>query len=110
MANYLVFNHTEFRIPVGGYVVPPKGAREVPREDADKWAERKGAKSLLGNKQIVITELKAKSEAPAPTSSEPDEKDRIRAELDAAGVSYDGRWGIEKLRSLLPDTTSTEEE
>lgn len=109
MANYLVFNHTEFRIPVGGYVVPPNGARQVPKEDADKWAERKGAKSLLGNKQIVLTEPKPETEAPA-SAPELDEKDQIRAELDAAGVSYDGRWGIEKLRSLLPDPTSTEEE
>jgi hypothetical protein len=31
-----------------------------------------------------------------------DEAETLRAKLDASGIAYDKRWGVEKLRAALP--------
>jgi len=30
------------------------------------------------------------------------DKDEIKAKLDAAGIEYDARWGVDKLEAMLP--------
>lgn len=35
-------------------------------------------------------------------TSAPLDRDAIMARLDAAGIEYDGRWGIARLKAMLP--------
>lgn len=47
--------------------------------------------------------------APEPKGSpEQDERSAIKAQLDAAGMPYDKRWGIERLRAVLEGTSEAE--
>lgn len=44
-------------------------------------------------------------EEPSQPESEPEPTvESVRAQLDAQGIAYDGRWGLTKLQSLLPTT------
>lgn len=36
-----------------------------------------------------------------PQAEPVDEKAALRAELDAKGIAYDARWGVDKLRKAL---------
>jgi hypothetical protein len=38
----------------------------------------------------------------APTEPEALTVEELRAKLDAAGIEYDKRWGVEKLKAALP--------
>lgn len=43
----------------------------------------------------------AQEEAAEQEETAVDEKDELRARLDAAGIEYDKRWGVSKLRAAL---------
>lgn len=50
-------------------------------------------------------------QAPEPKGSpEQDERTRIKAELDAKGIPYDKRWGLERLQAVLDGTSEAETE
>jgi hypothetical protein len=38
---------------------------------------------------------------PSAEAAPPDDREALHAALDAAGVDYDKRWGVAKLRALL---------
>jgi len=40
----------------------------------------------------------------APARSGDDEIDAVREKLLEAGIDYDKRWGLERLKALLPNT------
>ena len=49
-------------------------------------------------------------EAPAPKGSpEQNERDAIKAKLDEAGIPYDKRWGLERLKAVLEGTSEADE-
>lgn len=105
------------------------------RVPADLWPGRLAAKGweLVGNSELRIEVGESGSDlvdlppgavvaawnkavAPAPPTehdlnAQLDEKDQLRAELEAAGVEVDGRWGLKRLRAeaeAARDTEATE--
>lgn len=49
-------------------------------------------------------------QAPEPKGSpEQDERALLKAQLDEAGILYDKRWGVERLRAALEGVTETDE-
>lgn len=64
-----------------------------------KWIQRTPD---LGPILAVNEEEEAQFSGDAETGADADTIHTLRAKLDAAGVSYDKRFGVERLSALLP--------
>jgi Flp pilus assembly protein TadD len=76
------------------HVVPFQGSVTI-TPDAD----------TLRRMQIEVQYRNGELEEAVLTSSDavtPTDRDSIIAKLDAAGIEYDGRWGVARLQALLP--------
>lgn len=76
------------------------GAADIAKREADRDLEVQTLREQLAELRSLIPATSAKSDAPAEPAD--DEVAGLRAQLDAAGIDYDGRWGAPKLRSMLP--------
>lgn len=70
-----------------------------------KWVQRApeiGAVLCLNEAEEsqLLADWSARS-APAEESPAEDTKEALQAKLDAAGISYDARWGIKRLQEAL---------
>lgn len=70
-----------------------------------KWVNRGyGLGDILCRDADEEAAVHAERDARENPQPEPVEEtvDTLRAKLDAAGVAYDKRWGIDKLKAALP--------
>lgn len=69
-----------------------------------KWVSRGHAiGQILCLNEDEEAAVNAEREARENPPSEDDDIDAIRAKLDEAGIEYDKRWGIKRLKELLPE-------
>lgn len=70
-----------------------------------KWVQRApeiGAVLCLNEaeERQLLDDWATRNDAPAPQAAE-ETKESLQAKLDAAGISYDARWGLKRLQEAL---------
>jgi len=78
----------------------------VRRQDSDgdvmRIENRTGAVVRFGGMKVSPGAVIGDARAQPRGVSVPTDRDAIMARLDAAGIEYDGRWGLARLQALLP--------